>query len=255
MRGSRAPDLIDLAFEGRNKEYGAYYLRKKYGRYLAISLLCGVSVLFLAVLVPFWYYYLEPGSLIEGGVVYEVGSYSMMPPPDAPDISLPSMAKPLQEENVIPEVADSVKPEEVKPIVQTEEKKVERDTVDSSGSAKSNSGMGPGTGESSGLTTVIDVYPRFPGGDESRLYYIRKNTKYPEAALKGIVQGVVMVVFIVELDGALSHIEVSKGIGGGCDEEALRVIRSMPRWEPAKRAGRPVRVMLRVPILFRIPGK
>ena len=255
MRNYRAPDLIDLAFEGRNKDYGAYSLRKKYGRHLVISFLGGLSILLLAVLIPFFYYYFDPVPLMEGGVLYDVEYYSMMPPPDAPDISLPSMAKPLQEENVVPEVADSVKPEEIKPIVQPEEKKAERDTVDSSGSAKSNSGMGPGTGESGGLTTVIDVYPRFPGGDESRLYYIRKNTKYPEAALKGIVQGVVMVVFIVETDGTLSHIEISKGIGGGCDEEALRVIRSMPRWEPAKRAGRPVRVMLRVPIVFRLPGK
>jgi protein TonB len=87
------------------------------------------------------------------------------------------------------------------------------------------------------------------------LYYLRKHVKYPEAALKSLVQGVVMVVFVVETDGSISNVDVAQRIGGGCDEEAIRVTREMPRWEPGKRNGRAVRVMVRMPIVFRIPGK
>jgi protein TonB len=64
-----------------------------------------------------------------------------------------------------------------------------------------------------------------------------------------------MVVFVVEVDGSVSNVNVVNRIGGGCDEEAIRVAREMPRWEPGKRNGRAVRVMVRMPIVFRIPGK
>ncbi len=256
MSRSRLPDLLDLAFEGRNKEYGAYELRKRYPRYLAISTVLGAIVLFLAVIGPFLYYYFTPVTLMEGGVLFDVEYYSMITPPEDPSLLIPSMAKPMQEESVAPVVSDTVKPENVKPIetnpVKKEEEKVQ---ADSAGKGNSNLGIGPGTGENTGVATVIDVYPRYPGGDEARLYYLRKNTHYPEAAIKALVQGVVMVVFIVELDGSLSSLEVNKGIGGGCDEEALRVTRGMPKWEPGKRAGRAVRVMVRMPIVFRIPGR
>ena len=100
------------------------------------------------------------------------------------------------------------------------------------------SGQGKGIGEEAGPNSAIDVYPRFPGGDEARLYYLRLHVRYPEAAMKSLVQGVVMVVFIVEADGTVSSVEVPKKIGGGCDEEAIRVTKEMPRWEPGKRKGR-----------------
>ena len=69
------------------------------------------------------------------------------------------------------------------------------------------------------------------------------------------IEGVVMVIFVIEPNGTLSNIEVSKGIGGGCDEEAIRVVKAMPLWEPGRRSGRAVRVLVRMPIVFKIPGK
>jgi protein TonB len=114
---------------------------------------------------------------------------------------------------------------------------------------------GTGPGEDTGIYTTIDVYPRFPGGDQARFYFLRTNIRYPEAAVKTGVEGIVMVVFVIEKDGSVSNVEVSKGIGSGCDEEAVRVIKLMPRWEPGKRSGRAVRVLVRMPIVFRIPSK
>ncbi len=255
MIRNNAPSLVDLAFEGRNKAYGAYELRKKYPKYLAVAWAFGAGIMILAVILPFLYYYFEPVPLIEGDILYDAEYYSMMPPPEDPSLQIPSMAKPLQEESIVPLVSDSVKPEDVRPIEVAPKKEEEKVVADSSARGNGGPGMGPGSGENTGIATVIDVYPRYPGGDESRLYYLRKNTRYPDAAIKSGVQGVVMVVFIIELDGSLSNIEISKGIGGGCDEEAVRVVKGMPKWEPAKRAGRPVRLMVRMPIVFRIPGR
>jgi len=66
---------------------------------------------------------------------------------------------------------------------------------------------------------------------------------------------VVMIVFIIEKDGSISNVKVEKGIGRGCDEEAMRVTTAMPRWDPGKRKGNPVRVMVKMPIVFRLPVK
>ena len=257
MTSDRIPGLDELAFEGRNKAYGAYYLRKRYIRYLMISLVSGIIIVTLVVFISWFYYYFEPIPLIEGDLMYEVEYYSMSPPPDDETNKLvQSFSKPEQEIEQVPVVTDSIIPEKQKPVVEKViEKPEERNTNTDSAAKPGGSGLGKGIGDDTGLATSIDVYPRYPGGDETRLYYLRKQVRYPDAAIKAVVQGVVMVVFVVEIDGSLSHIEVANRIGGGCDEEAIRVTREMPRWEPGKRNGRAVRVMVRMPIVFRIPGK
>ncbi len=257
MIRNRIPELIDLAFEGRNKDYGAYDLRSKYTRYLMISMFSGIFIVLLIIMIPWLFYYFEPIPLIEGDMMYEVEYYNMSAPPDDEMNKLAqAFAKPPPEVQQVPVVKDSIKPEEQNPMEEpaVQEQENEKEKVDSS-AKPGGSGLGTGTGDDTGLATAVDVYPRYPGGDETRLYYLRKQIRYPEAALKGVIQGVVMVVFIVETDGSLTHIDVAKRIGGGCDEEAMRVTREMPRWEPGKRNGRVVRVMVRMPIVFRIPGR
>lgn len=251
----KIPGLDDLAFEGRNKDYGAYEFRKKYPRYLLISLLSGTFIVLLSVLIPWIYYYFEPVPLIEGDLMFEVEYYSMSPPPDDQMNKLAlALSKPAPEEPQIPVVKDSIT-EKQDPVEEPPEQKQENEKAKIDSSANpGGSGLGDGKGDDTGLATAIDVYPRYPGGDESRLYYLRKQIRYPDAALKNAIQGVVMVVFIVETDGTLSNIDVTKRIGAGCDEEAMRVTKEMPRWDPGKRNGRAVRVMVRMPIVFRIPG-
>jgi len=257
MISDRIPGLDELAFEGRNKAYGAYYLRKKYARYLFISFASGVAVVLLTVFISWCYYYFEPAALIEGDLMYEIEYYSMSPPPnDETNKLAQSFSRPVPEVSQVPVVTDSVrpekqKPEEIQPVEEPDQGNLKTDSAAKAGG----SGLGDGIGDDTGIATSIDVYPRYPGGDESRLYYLRKHVKYPEAALKSLVQGVVMVVFVVETDGSISNVDVAQRIGGGCDEGAIRVTREMPRWEPGKRNGRAVRVMVRMPIVFRIPGK
>ncbi len=257
MISERIPRLADLAFEGRNKAYGAYYLRKRYPRYLLISFVSGVFVVSLAAILSWFYYYFEPAPLIEGEMMYDVEYYNMSAlPDDEPNKLAQSFAKPVQEMEQVPVVTDSTVPDRQKPVeVPPDERPVEKTENIDSAATSGGSGKGTGIGDDTGIASSIDVYPRYPGGDESRLYYLRRQVKYPEAALKALVQGVVMVVFVVEVDGSVTNVDLARRIGGGCDEEAIRVAKGMPRWEPGKRNGKAVRVMVRMPIVFRIPGK
>jgi protein TonB len=100
------------------------------------------------------------------------------------------------------------------------------------------------------IFTVVEEQPGYPGGEESRIRYLQENIKYPEEAKELGIQGKVFVTFVVEVDGAISDVRVLRGIGGGCDEEAIRVVRSMPKWVPGKQRGVPVRVQFNLPIKF-----
>ncbi|HLF34394.1 MAG TPA: TonB family protein [Cyclobacteriaceae bacterium] len=90
------------------------------------------------------------------------------------------------------------------------------------------------------------------GGLSSFYQYIKNNLKYPKVARQLHIQGRVTLRFVVEKDGSLTDIQVVKGIGSGCDEEAIRVISSAPKWKPGKQRGRPVRVYMSIPIVFRL---
>jgi len=100
---------------------------------------------------------------------------------------------------------------------------------------------------------IVDDPAEFPGGEEARLKFLADNIQYPADAIKNNIQGVVYVGFIVETDGSISNVKVLRGIGGECDEEAMRVISMMPRWKPGKQDGKVVRVMFNAPIAFRLP--
>jgi len=97
---------------------------------------------------------------------------------------------------------------------------------------------------------VVEDPPSFPGGDEARIRFLSENIRYPQMARESGIQGTVFVSFVVERDGSVTDVRVLRGIGGGCDEEAIRVINSMPRWNPGKQRGRPVRVQFTMPIRF-----
>jgi protein TonB len=104
--------------------------------------------------------------------------------------------------------------------------------------------------EEAEIFLVVENQPEFPGGEEGRLKYLRDNVKYPDLAKESGIQGTVYVQFVVEPDGRVSNVEVLRGIGGGCDEEAIRVVKNMPKWKPGSQRGRNVRVSYRMPIKF-----
>ena len=102
------------------------------------------------------------------------------------------------------------------------------------------------------IFTFVEEYPEFPGGEKALYEYIKNNIRYPEVARTSGITGTVYVQFVVEKDGSISDVKVLRGIGGGCDEEAVRVVKSMPKWKPGKQRGQPVRVYYTLPIDFKL---
>lgn len=100
------------------------------------------------------------------------------------------------------------------------------------------------------IFTVVESMPEFPGGQAKMLEFIATNIKYPPMARESGIQGRVFVNFVVEPDGSVSGVTILRGIGGGCDEEAIRVIQSMPKWTPGRQRGKAVRVSFNLPVRF-----
>lgn len=100
------------------------------------------------------------------------------------------------------------------------------------------------------IYVVVETDPVFPGGVEGLTKYIKENIQYPiEAKEKGLT-GNVFVTFVIEKNGSVSNVKVVRDIGGGCGNEAVRIVRAMPQWEPGKQRGEPVRVQFTLPVNF-----
>ena len=255
----RTESLTELVFRDRNKDYGSFQFRKKYIKTLLISSVIGTFLFLLIVLIPFLIHLFRDIQLdLSMEYIYEVEYIPFAPSEDIQLVELAkSHATPPVERQRIPVISDTITPEEEqKPVAEEpdmqEEKTEESDTA-SYGTRGDKIGRQANT--DTAFSTTIDVYPRYPGGEEARLFYLRRHVSYPKSALDNEIQGVVMVVFVIEVDGSVTNVKILQGIGGGCDEEAVRVTREMPKWSPGKRSGRPVRVIVKMPIVFGIPKK
>lgn len=98
----------------------------------------------------------------------------------------------------------------------------------------------------------VEVMPEYPGGQKALFAYLSENIRYPQIAKENKIEGRVIVGFVVEKDGSISNVEVVRSVDPSLDKEALRVIKSMPRWKPGKIRGKPVRVKYRVPVNFKL---
>jgi TonB family protein len=103
--------------------------------------------------------------------------------------------------------------------------------------------------------TIADVMPEFPGGDKAMVSFIGENIKYPEAAMNKGIQGKVYITFVVSETGVVENARVIRGVEASLDAEALRVIKSMPKWTPGQVKGKDVAVMYTVPIKFALEKK
>ncbi len=99
---------------------------------------------------------------------------------------------------------------------------------------------------------VVEEMPSFPGGNAALMSYLNSNTKYPVVAQENGVQGRVIISFVVERDGSISDVKVARSVDPSLDREAQRVVKSMPRWTPGKQNGQTVRVKYTVPVVFRL---
>ncbi|NVJ85593.1 MAG: energy transducer TonB [Algoriphagus sp.] len=99
---------------------------------------------------------------------------------------------------------------------------------------------------------TLDSPPKPPGGMDGWITHIATNLKYPTTARSKKIEGTVVLKFVIEKDGSISETQVLRGIGGGCDEEALRVLKLSPNWTPGIKEDQPVRTEMRLPIRFKL---
>lgn len=104
------------------------------------------------------------------------------------------------------------------------------------------------------LINYVEKQPEFPGGTDSMFAFIQRNIRYPEEAKRSGIEGRVFVTFVVEKDGQVSDAKILRDIGGGCGEEAIRVVNIMPKWLPGslRIGGEPARMQFNLPVMFKL---
>ncbi|MDF3076229.1 MAG: energy transducer TonB [Sphingobacteriaceae bacterium] len=266
-------EWLELVFAQRNKLYGAYELRQNYSARLAKAMLFSASFFVFSITGAFLYSRFQNSAL----PVLNVPSIEK---PDGTIVYLMPKAQPKPQAAAARPAAPAVKQHTInnaRPVVvSADQVMVEMPTQrqlatliigteDVSGidvgpgtNATGNSG-GEGTGGTEAGTSAsnqpfisVQHMPEFPGGQEAFSKFLSKNLRYPSQAQESNVQGRVIVSFIVETDGSLSSVQVIRGIGAGCDQEAVRVIKKAPAWHPGEQNGRRVRVQYTVPIVFNL---
>ena len=243
-------DRNEIVFADRNKEYGAYTLRRDYDKRMVIILVSFVATLALSFGI-FAYLKSIPEEVIE---IKPVDVSTIPPakpeeelPPPPPEPPVPILEKLTQ---FLPPVIVNEEVDEVPPIQENlEDKKIS--TINQEGSDDSfNASVGPAetvveAPKVEQIYEAVEEDAEFPGGKPSD--FVRSHFN-PDAAAD--VEGKIIVRFVVELDGSISNVDVARGLSPEANREAIRVIRSMPRWKPGKNNGKAVRSRFSLPILI-----
>jgi protein TonB len=252
-------DYLDILFDNRNKQYGSYTLRKQEDRRLiqAFLLLTGLLLSF-----GIWTYMGRADEVIvekfdKPHILYDATMPIFEPPkPEPPAPAEPPAAKPTIQ-NTVPTITPddlvTVTPPPVDSFAGIDSgpatNKGTPGGTTVATTTKTGNGTGPATPSSPVVVDYSEVMPAFDGD----LYaFLNKTLKYPRQAVLAGVEGRVIVQFIVNEDGRISNAQVIRGIGGGCDEEALHVVNAMPAWKPGVHNGRAVKVNFKLPINFKL---
>lgn len=250
------PSFDEIVFECRNKEYGAYKLRKEYRRNVALSLAIAVAVAVLSIIIP---YFKMKAAAVDHRREDRIIANLVMTNMDQPleKINIPETPPPpedavQQAKYIPPVVVDSVRPEddfqlltadEAEEVVQNEEVidvpiEVQPEVQDVEPKQE--------------IFTVVEEMPSFPGGNDALLAYVYEHVVYPEIAIENNIQGRVTVKFCVTPTGGVSQISIMKGLDPEIDKEVIRVVSTLPAFRPGKQSGKPVPVWYILPVLFKI---
>lgn len=263
--------LDDMVFANRNKSYGAYSLRKEYPSIITRALIIGGVVFTLATLAPTIISALAPQEKDNTAMV-EVDLMKIPPPPIDPNEPPPPPPPPVEvpKVNTVKFLPPEVKPDEEVPeetpppaVEELKEAVAAEKTQEGDPNAEElivapEASTGPTKVEKAveaapkaeEIFTVVEQNPEPQGGMAALGAYLSKNLRYPAPAQRANISGKVFVSFVVNTDGSIQDVQILKGLGFGTDEEALRVVKGMPKWKPGKQSGRPVRVKFNLPISF-----
>jgi len=266
---------VDLVFENKNKEYGAYVLRKETGKRnvkALIWVLIGIAAIFA---IAYANLAIQNAIKQNASIDTDVELSKLANKKEAKVERKEEVKKVELEQKVVEKVKSSVKftaPE----IKKDDEVKPEDELKSQDDLSKTNTAIGvynvEGNDEAEGevlkakevvvdekpkeeetkVFDVVEQMPQFPGGPQALFEYLSKNIKYPVVAEENGIQGRVIVTFVVERDGSITDVKVAKSVDPSLDKEAMRVVKSMPNWIPGKQNGSAVRVKYTVPVTFRL---
>ncbi len=264
---------VDLVFEGKNHAYGAYQLRKETGKRNAKALLVmfiiGVAIAAFVAIKGVVENAMKQDVAIEADV--ELAKLA-----EKKEAKVEKREEPKVERIEVERVKSSVK--FVPPVIKKDEEVKPEDELKSQEElSKTNTAIGAfdvkGNDEAAGevlkakeviaqpeppkeeetkVFDVVEQMPSFPGGPAALMQYLGSNIKYPVVAEENGVQGRVVCTFVVEKDGSITDVRVIKSVDPSLDREAVRVVKSMPKWIPGKQNGSAVRVKYTVPVTFRL---
>jgi periplasmic protein TonB len=245
-------DYNDILFQNRNRSYGAYYLRKKQHHFVLFGLFISISALVIGLLMPFVInFFFRSNSVINEDMIDNIQYATMTkgqitpfyipPPPQKQNVNIP----PKVVKDSIPEKKDNL------------DKKIIADNTSTNKNNKDSSHQSPGTGTPNGDDNQIYLsYDQLPTLKtalySSTIDYIKKNVEYPNVEKMLRHEGRVTVTAIVNKDGSLENIHLHNHISPALDAEALRVIKAMPKLNPAMRNGKPARIYFMFPVNFQL---
>lgn len=250
--------MDEIVFEHRNKNYGAYILRKMYNRQIVRALFLASAVMIAGLAYPLVLSYKANNGVRYVPVGIDVDLLRVAKPhvdvPELPKTNAqnPEIPKPLAFK--APIIVDEEVPGDIDIFNQDDRNKytnsvlvdvseepvaVEKDeAIEIKGEEK--------------IPIFVEEMPSYRGGDAERQKFLADNIKYPPQAIETGIQGTVYVQFIVDSKGNITDVKMLRGIGGGCDDEAVRIVKMMPQWNPGKQNGKTVRVLYTMPVVFRI---
>ena len=266
---------IDLVFEGKNEAYGAYQLRRDTKNRNLIAMITMICM--IIGIVAFFLLYGVAKNAIAAAAEHET------------ETVVEAAAEEMEEEAEEEDIVYDVQPEEEQVAQETlmnsekftdyemddeapqEVTKTQDETAQSEvaiGAINFDEGSNEGTEvikvnqkvveevqevkEESVVFEVVEQMPSFPGGEKALMEFLSKNTKYPSVAEENGIQGRVVCTFVVETNGSITDVKVVRAVDPALDREAVRVIKSMPKWIPGKQNGKAVRVKYTVPVNFKL---
>lgn len=258
--------LDDMVFEGRNKEYGAYMLRKLYNKHVTRATIIAIILFILFLSIPLIQSMFKGEEEVVKAPVVKVVDLAAPPsvekvvPPPPPPPDAPPPPPPVRSTvKFTPPVVkkdEEVTKEEIPDVKELQKTDAGTETVKGDPSAPPTlEGIENGTGPVGPVEEVFEdkVYvavekqPEFPGGQAAMFKYLQSKFRIPSAAQRAGTEGTIVLSFVIGQTGEIRDIEVLKGLGYGLDEEAIRVVKSMPKWNAGEQNGRKVSVKYTLP--------
>jgi periplasmic protein TonB len=249
----KVPGFDEIIFANRNKDYGAYDLRKRYKSAASLSILGGVTLCSLPLILTFVFSPEPVKAKTDSGIFVVVQTDNLIDPAKIvqPVPQKPATAPP-QFRYVEPKVVD-----DTMNLTNLMINDFIKDSVTNNSAADNIDSIvysPPVTDEieESEPFTFVEEPPMFPGGNSALLKFIAENTIYPAEALENGIQGKVFIKFAVSSDGSVKRLEIMRSVHPLLDEEAKRVVSTLPKWKPGRQNGKPVPVWFSVPVTFEI---